>query len=105
MKSGRGGVNISCSDCSWEGLLCEDWAVCECFGTSGGVHGSTRCSLRRGLKPGLINKMVITRPRLNQLMEGGIRSTLYKGLVGDPLDISLLQNGIGTKTLTLQRNL
>ncbi|TDH02383.1 hypothetical protein EPR50_G00172220 [Perca flavescens] len=26
-------------------------------------------------------------------MEGGVRSTLYKGLVGDPLDISLLLIG------------
>ncbi|XP_051560587.1 uncharacterized protein LOC127444949 [Myxocyprinus asiaticus] len=37
--------------------------------------------------------MAITRPRPTRLMEGGIRSTLYKGLVGDPLDISLLQIG------------
>lgn len=27
------GVTISCSDCSWEDLLHEDWAACECFGT------------------------------------------------------------------------
>ncbi|KAK6314120.1 hypothetical protein J4Q44_G00155790, partial [Coregonus suidteri] len=33
LQSGRGGVNISCSDCSWEGLLREDWAACVCFGT------------------------------------------------------------------------
>ncbi|XP_051561494.1 uncharacterized protein LOC127445448 isoform X1 [Myxocyprinus asiaticus] len=46
-----------------------------------------------GVKPGPINKMVITRPRPTWLMEGGIRNTLYKGLVGDPLDISLLQIG------------
>ncbi|XP_064825466.1 sodium- and chloride-dependent GABA transporter 2-like isoform X1 [Oncorhynchus masou masou] len=43
LQSGRGGVNISCSDCSWEGLVREDWAACECFGTP----GRTRCSLRR----------------------------------------------------------
>ncbi|XP_042180069.1 sodium- and chloride-dependent GABA transporter 2-like isoform X2 [Oncorhynchus tshawytscha] len=43
LQSGRGGVNISCSDCSWEGLVREDWATCECFGTP----GRTRCSLRR----------------------------------------------------------
>ncbi|CAM4641807.1 unnamed protein product [Leuciscus chuanchicus] len=43
-----------------------------------------------GVKPGPINKTVISKPRLNRLTEGGVRSTLYKGLVGDPLDISLL---------------
>ncbi|KAI4884811.1 hypothetical protein NFI96_026067, partial [Prochilodus magdalenae] len=46
-----------------------------------------------GVKPGPINKVVITKPRLDRLSEGGIRSTLYKGLVGDPLDLSLLQIG------------
>ncbi|CAM4733060.1 unnamed protein product [Leuciscus chuanchicus] len=46
--------------------------------------------LRSGVKPGPINKTVISKPRLNRLTEGGVRSTLYKGLVGDPLDISLL---------------
>ncbi|XP_039670274.1 uncharacterized protein LOC120567383 [Perca fluviatilis] len=46
-----------------------------------------------GVKPGPINKTVISRPRLNRLTEGGVRSTLYKGLVGDPLDISLLLIG------------
>ncbi|KAM9322962.1 E3 ubiquitin/ISG15 ligase TRIM25-like [Pholidichthys leucotaenia] len=44
-----------------------------------------------GVKPGPVNKLVITRPRLNRIMEGGIRRTLYKGIVGDPLDLSLLQ--------------
>ncbi|CAM4713093.1 unnamed protein product [Leuciscus chuanchicus] len=44
----------------------------------------------KGVKPGPINKTVISKPRLNRLTEGGVRSTLYKGLVGDPLDISLL---------------
>nr|XP_046175454.1 sodium- and chloride-dependent GABA transporter 2-like isoform X1 [Oncorhynchus gorbuscha]XP_046175455.1 sodium- and chloride-dependent GABA transporter 2-like isoform X1 [Oncorhynchus gorbuscha] len=43
LQSGCGGVNISCSDCSWEGLVREDWAACECFGTP----GRSRCSLRR----------------------------------------------------------
>ncbi|XP_016314932.1 uncharacterized protein LOC107667722 [Sinocyclocheilus anshuiensis] len=47
-------------------------------------------TITSGVKPGPINKKVITRPRLTRL-EGGIRSTLYKGLVGDPLDMSLVQ--------------
>ncbi|KAM9322950.1 tripartite motif-containing protein 16-like [Pholidichthys leucotaenia] len=44
-----------------------------------------------GVKPCPVSKLVITRPRLNCIMEGGIRCTLYKGIVGDPLDLSLLQ--------------
>ncbi|KAI4881527.1 hypothetical protein NFI96_032360 [Prochilodus magdalenae] len=55
-----------------------------------------------GVKPGPINKMVITKPRLNRLSEGGIRSTLYKGLVGDPLDLSLLQIGDTYKDLDIK---
>ena len=35
-QSGRGAVNIPCSDCSWEGPLCEDWAACEGFGMGEG---------------------------------------------------------------------
>ncbi|XP_049333757.1 uncharacterized protein LOC111190676 [Astyanax mexicanus] len=46
-----------------------------------------------GVKPGPINKMVVIRPRLSRLSEGGIRSTLYKGLVGDLFDLSVLQIG------------
>ncbi|KAK7117089.1 hypothetical protein R3I94_022593 [Phoxinus phoxinus] len=34
--------------------------------------------------------MVIRKPRLKRLTEGGVRSTLYKGVVGDPIDMSLL---------------
>lgn len=44
-----------------------------------------------GVKPGPVHKMVITKPKSNWLTEGEIRSTLQKGLVGDPLDLSLLQ--------------
>ncbi|XP_031429123.2 uncharacterized protein LOC116221807 [Clupea harengus] len=44
----------------------------------------------QGVKPGPVNSMIITRPRLNRRMEGGIRSTLYKGVNGHPFDIGLL---------------
>ena len=33
LPSGRGGVNVSRTDCSWEGLLHESWAACQCSGT------------------------------------------------------------------------
>lgn len=36
-----GGVNISCSDCSWSG---RSWRTVSVLGR-GGNHGSTRCSL------------------------------------------------------------
>ncbi|KAI4899361.1 hypothetical protein NFI96_008252 [Prochilodus magdalenae] len=72
------------------------------------VHTCTETEHQRhkprtsGVKPGPINKMVITKPRLNRLSEGGIRSTLYKGLVGDPLDLSLLQIGDAYKDLDIK---
>ncbi|XP_030271599.1 uncharacterized protein LOC115580976 [Sparus aurata] len=46
-----------------------------------------------GLKPVPIEKVVVTRPKQNRRTEGGIRSILYKGVVGDLLEMSLLNIG------------
>ena len=45
LQYGCRGLNISISDCSWEGLLREDWATCEGFGMGEGPMAHC-CSLR-----------------------------------------------------------
>ena len=41
LQSGRREVNISSSsEYNWEGLLCEDWVTCECFGIGEGSENS-----------------------------------------------------------------
>ncbi|MGH0152277.1 UNVERIFIED_CONTAM: hypothetical protein FKN15_054514 [Acipenser sinensis] len=44
-----------------------------------------------GVQPGPIHKMEIKKPASNNSAEGGVRSSLYKGLIGELPDLSVLQ--------------
>ncbi|CAB1351236.1 unnamed protein product, partial [Coregonus sp. 'balchen'] len=61
------------------------------------VHSFTEAEQRwhkpgtTGVKPGPINKIVISKPTPKSMAEGGVRSTLYKGMVGLLPDLSVLK--------------